>query len=56
MGAKPFENFSANDVVGQINCGLNEISNPFVIEEPATLLKRMFKLMFLNILKVQILR
>ncbi|KMV09136.1 hypothetical protein AB994_3854, partial (plasmid) [Acinetobacter baumannii] len=37
MGAKPFENFSANDVVGQINCGLNEISNPFVIEEPATL-------------------
>ncbi|HEO1774345.1 TPA: hypothetical protein VAM13_002714 [Acinetobacter baumannii] len=40
MGAKPFENFSANDMVGQINCGLNEISNPFVIEEPATLFEK----------------
>ncbi|EPJ8714825.1 hypothetical protein LLI22_000201 [Acinetobacter baumannii] len=40
MGAKPFKNFSADEVIGQINCGLDSISNPFTIEEPATLFEK----------------
>lgn len=40
MGAKPFENFSADEVIGQINCGLDSISNPFTIEEPANLFEK----------------
>lgn len=40
MGAKAFENFSTNEVIGQINCGLDSISNPFIIEEAANLFER----------------
>ncbi len=40
MGAKAFENFSAIEVIGQINCGLDNISNPFIIEEPANLFEK----------------
>ncbi|WP_284090460.1 hypothetical protein [Acinetobacter pittii] len=40
MGAKAFVNFSANEVISQINCGLDSISNPFIIEEPANLFEK----------------
>ncbi len=40
MGAESFKNFSADEVIGQINCGLDSISNPFTIEEPANLFEK----------------